>query len=247
MTTKRKRWSEMTTKELAAATKEFDNSDYNPPARKPTPPIPGWIKGFHHESYTNIYERCPNETRLYGTESLYGDWDGELLLLAQDFAPASLLDKRKDDPRPYHHTCWIKQPKMLGARTNKRLFCFAQQVDCRKLYGSVLANLLRNDSHGNLPIDSKIESFICRVLKFTVEHMPRLRAIACLGNVSQRYARKVYSAVDSNWRHRDIKLFEPFHPAARKSNELMRERWQPLYNFFGVDSSNGNQTRPSDQ
>ena len=36
MTTKRKRWSEMTTKELAAATRDFDDPNYNPPARKPT-------------------------------------------------------------------------------------------------------------------------------------------------------------------------------------------------------------------
>jgi len=37
MTTKRKRWSEMTTAELAAATREFDDPDYDPPALKPTP------------------------------------------------------------------------------------------------------------------------------------------------------------------------------------------------------------------
>jgi hypothetical protein len=36
VTTKRKRWSETRTKELAAATRDFDNPDYNPPARKPT-------------------------------------------------------------------------------------------------------------------------------------------------------------------------------------------------------------------
>ena len=36
MTTKRKRWSEMTTQELAAATREFDDPSYNPPARKAT-------------------------------------------------------------------------------------------------------------------------------------------------------------------------------------------------------------------
>jgi hypothetical protein len=33
---KRKRWSEMTTDELAAATKQFDDPSFDPPARKPT-------------------------------------------------------------------------------------------------------------------------------------------------------------------------------------------------------------------
>lgn len=32
----KKRWSEMTTEELAAATKEFDDPSFNPPAQKPT-------------------------------------------------------------------------------------------------------------------------------------------------------------------------------------------------------------------
>ena len=33
---KQKRWSAMTTEELAAATKEFDDPNYDPPVRKPT-------------------------------------------------------------------------------------------------------------------------------------------------------------------------------------------------------------------
>jgi hypothetical protein len=36
MNKKQKRWSEMTTEELAAATKEFDDPNYDPPARTPT-------------------------------------------------------------------------------------------------------------------------------------------------------------------------------------------------------------------
>ncbi|HEY2587945.1 MAG TPA: hypothetical protein VGI81_19535 [Tepidisphaeraceae bacterium] len=33
---KQKRWSELSTEELAAATREFDDPAYNPPARKPS-------------------------------------------------------------------------------------------------------------------------------------------------------------------------------------------------------------------
>jgi hypothetical protein len=36
MTSKRKKWSQMTTNELAAATREFDDPNYHPAARKPT-------------------------------------------------------------------------------------------------------------------------------------------------------------------------------------------------------------------
>jgi hypothetical protein len=55
--------------------------------------IPESIRSFKHRHYTNIYELYPNERRLYGTESLFGDWDGELLLLAKDFAPARLIEE----------------------------------------------------------------------------------------------------------------------------------------------------------
>ena len=37
MRAKRKRWSEMTADELAAATREFDNPEFDPPTRKPSP------------------------------------------------------------------------------------------------------------------------------------------------------------------------------------------------------------------
>jgi hypothetical protein len=36
MTTKRKRWSQMTEEELAKATKQFDDPSYDPPPRKPS-------------------------------------------------------------------------------------------------------------------------------------------------------------------------------------------------------------------
>jgi predicted DNA binding CopG/RHH family protein len=36
MSTKQKRWSELNVDELAAATKQFDDPNYNPPALKPT-------------------------------------------------------------------------------------------------------------------------------------------------------------------------------------------------------------------
>ena len=36
MIKKNKRWSTLTTEELAAATREFDDPNYNPPARKPS-------------------------------------------------------------------------------------------------------------------------------------------------------------------------------------------------------------------
>jgi hypothetical protein len=215
----------------------------------PTPKIPSWIKDFRQKSYTNIYDPdiCPHETRLYGTESLYGDWDGELLLLAQDFAPAFLIRERmrKGDLRPYHHSCWECKPRETGSRTNKRLFEFARKIKCEKLYGSAFANLLRNDDRcsAKLADSPEIQKFISDVLRFTVNHMPNLQAIACLGKEAWKCAANVYGKKE-NWKaqldaqqpvdvDQDIRLFALFHPAARESDEKMRGCWKPLLDSFG--------------
>jgi hypothetical protein len=150
-----------------------------------TPPIPDVIRGFSIAGYRNIYELCPRETRLFGAESLYGNWDGELLLLAKDFAPASLIEDRTraGDPRPFRHTDWTAE-KAVGARTNKRLDRMAAPVARgRKLYGSALGGLLRDDKRcsGALPNPVAVREYVRHVMDFTLANMPHLRVIACLG------------------------------------------------------------------
>ncbi len=80
-----------------------------------TPPLPDWIVTAQVSGYTNAHELLPEEARLYGTETLYGDWGGQVLLLAKDWGPSSILRERiqAGDARPWRH-----EPAML---TNARL------------------------------------------------------------------------------------------------------------------------------
>jgi hypothetical protein len=202
----------------------------------PTPAIPNWIRNFRDDcgKFTNIYEICPGETRLYGTESLYGDWDGQLLLLAQDFAPVALVKQRlrDGDYRPYHHTCWRQTRREIGAKTNKKLSIFLDQIKCGKLYGSALANLLKNEDYrsGGLQVNPNVKKFMEEVLNFTIDKMPNLRAIACLGSHAVHL---VENCRIKNWPTRkNIRAFSMFHPAARISDEKAIGRWKPLYEFF---------------
>ena len=55
MTTKPKRWSEMTTDELAAVTREFDDPNYNPPAQKPTKPQLAQLRRIQRKAAKNRF------------------------------------------------------------------------------------------------------------------------------------------------------------------------------------------------
>jgi len=161
-----------------------------------TPPIPDWIRDFRTPNYTNIYELCPDESRLYGTESLYGDWSAEVLLLAKDFAPRCLIDDRlaDGDQRPFRH-----EPKM---KTNRMLQCYAAPFGDRLLYGSALAGLLRNDGkvRGALPDRATVMPWAARVLDFTILSMPNLKSIACLGADAWDCTLRAIGISNQDWR-----------------------------------------------
>ena len=50
----------------------------------PTPALPDWIRDADVSGYVAAHQLCVGESRLFGTESLYGDWNGAVLLLAKD-------------------------------------------------------------------------------------------------------------------------------------------------------------------
>ena len=156
-----------------------------------TPTIPDWIRDFRcpNGRFRNIYEYAPDETRLYGTESLFGDWDGELLLLAQDFCCTDDVEQRLDEGRGlvYAHS-----PAMI---TNRSLEVYTDGFDCGILYGSALAGMLRvGDSNSGLPGWTHMSDHLCEVLRFTLDHMPNVSAIACLGSVAWDLCHRAFGA-----------------------------------------------------
>ena len=134
------------------------------------------------DGYTNIYELLPDEPAVYGTETLYGDWAGALLVLAQDFTTDANMRGRiaAGDPTPYHHTPTLD--------TNLRL---AQLISGSGytggvLYGSALAGLLKHQQNrgDKLTNQRAARQYGGRVLRFVIDNMPNLAAVACLGSVA---------------------------------------------------------------
>ncbi|HVS82108.1 MAG TPA: hypothetical protein VHE60_10280 [Pyrinomonadaceae bacterium] len=168
-----------------------------------TPELPTEIRGFidPRKTCTNVYEILPNETKLYGTESLvdengvpepswkYGYWkEAELLLLAQDPSNLRTIQERQDNghPDPFGAKDWRVDEngnaRRDGSETNRNLHWLAQQIDCRKLYGSAFVGLLKHGSHRSdpLPRGPAVEKYKNEVLAWVLDRTPNLRAIACL-------------------------------------------------------------------
>jgi hypothetical protein len=147
-----------------------------------TPPLPDWIKGAEVRGYVAAHRVVAGERRLYGTETLFGDWGGEVLLLAKDWGPARILRERMARGEA---SAWRHDPRM---RANRRLVklaaeCGVEPGEHGALYGSALANLLREDGRvsGALPNRAEALEYGVEVLRFVRAHMPALATVVCMG------------------------------------------------------------------
>ena len=156
-----------------------------------TPPIPSWIKELRVPGYRNIYEYELGQQNLYGTETLFGDWSGELLLLAKQFAPSTYVEDRiqANELTPYHH-----KPSLP---TNKHLRELVAGYGGGVLYASACF-FLRDDGEwsGSLPNKAQVLTASRPIFEFTLEHMPNLRTVACLGKDAWEFA----VGEDNGWR-----------------------------------------------
>ncbi|QQS07811.1 MAG: hypothetical protein IPK69_07255 [Phycisphaerales bacterium] len=166
-----------------------------------TPNIPEWIRTKEIKGYKNIFDHdmCPSESHLFGTEDLYGDWDGHVLLLAKDFGPSCLIHKRRAASQPlYVHSPSMKTNKMLK-RAIEPIRSSRFSCDCGFLYGSAAVCMLRDDEvvSGNLPNRSEVMRFGAKVLNdFVVPHMRNLQVIVCLGRDAWDCCAKAFGTND---------------------------------------------------
>lgn len=187
-----------------------------------TPDLPDFILNFHSVNvaglskessirWINIYDDeylGRNVKNLFATETLYGDWDGEVLVLAQDALPALALRNiinfhlNRGDEREvaWRHADKIKYGDRKGIKTNTTLVKLKDKYlnSTKVLYGSATAHMLYEellyDSNGNrisAPsyrqslkgfYDPKLQAHLIKVLKWVVSNMPNIKAILCLGN-----------------------------------------------------------------
>jgi hypothetical protein len=222
-----------------------------------TPSIPSWIREFQFEGYTNVFDIFPASPRLYGTETLFGDWGAETLLLAKDAAPTDAI-KRAGDWRHANR----RDPG--GWRTNERISDLAELIPGAKLYGSAAANMLYNDPRWSRSLKGfykgPLHDYLVRVLQWTVGSMPNVRVIACLGSESwyltamameQPEAATQWQSFRSRMQPlngfiagKPVIAMPLYHPAARVSLSLMHTSWHWLCEILRTPSNNSFKPKP---
>jgi hypothetical protein len=212
-----------------------------------TPPLPNWITGADVRGYVAAHRIVAGARRLYGTETLFGDWDGEVLLLAKDWGPARILRERvaRGETNAWRHE--------LAMRANRRLVKLAEECGLEAggrgaLYGSALANLLREDGRvsGALPNRAEALEYGVEVLRFVRARMPALATVVCMGREAWECAAAAFGG-RGEWRavremkcgpdaekptvraqSAEVRLVAAWHPSARVAWTELSRPWRGL-------------------
>ena len=197
-----------------------------------SPRIPKWIRDLSHPDYRNIFSYGLGNTHLWGTETFLGDWDGQFLLLAKDFYPASYIDShiRAGDKNPYRH-----DPKIPTNRNLRKILQHfgkhddtTPNTDCGFLFASVCF-LLRDDGlvRAPLPDARKVLGLSAPVIQFTIEKMPNLKHVILMGND----ARMAFRITDfgKDFSRRKIRVSDVSHPSARMPDVDRYAEWRRVF------------------
>jgi len=191
-------------------------------------PIPNWIKELRAaRNYKNVFEMGIDPPTIYGTEHLLGDWSGELLLAAQDFAPAheveALVARGIPAEKIYRHNDGDGRYQ-TGYRTNSRLLKFlgrnrsdllgSTASDSGILYANAcffLKHGTTSDPLKDFRTDHPAFDGSVKVLSYVIQKMTNLKAIVCLGGVSHKMMLATGLA-------RSIPLYDVPHPSRLRTH-----------------------------
>lgn len=212
-----------------------------------TPPIPSFIFSFkgidvplNENNKTARWINAFNDEYIgskvinfYPTETLFGDWNGEILILAQDALPASALKKlilthlQNGDPKEFawrHASREINGDKK-GYRTNDSLRNLVSKYTegYGVLYGSAAANMLYEDGCEKYSQvlrgfkDNQLQSYLIDVLSWVVKNMPKLKCIMCLGE-------KAWQIVNVTGQTRFVHDFKSMRESGQKVVTMISNR-----------------------
>jgi len=162
------------------------------------------------EGYRNINELYKQHTQLHACETLFGDWDAEVMILAQDPANFKKLKELSDKnpyKNPYHH-----DPKI---KTNQNLFNLMKSLNqfnldsyedpnnenCGLYYANAIWLLKEShDMSGAITDKSNIYKESKKIFEATLQNLPKLKLILTLGYQSFQFLNYYFeNQIDSDW------------------------------------------------
>jgi hypothetical protein len=157
----------------------------------PAPSVPPHFRTFAHGGYTNALSFLPCDcARFYPTETLFGNWDSPILLLAKDAAPTGVMrDLVESNGCDGWRHAQRERGDRAGWKTNERLVNLVRAHQLPDpLYGSATANMLYDDPEWSRSLpgfySGPLHEYLAEVLRWVIGKMPNLRAVACIGHES---------------------------------------------------------------
>jgi hypothetical protein len=235
---------------------QFKVSKQNSPEERPR--VPDWIREFSYPDWTSVFQLVPSNDHLYGTETLFGDWNARVLLLLKDGCPTNVIQERRDsgESRPWRHGERARGDK-IGVQTNERLCRFVPLIsEKRLLYGSTAANMLfdtRGASRRLAGFNSgPLHEFLREVLCWVLKSMPQVEWVACLGkeawfltciaignpNAASMFRQHIdsHKPVFGNVGKKKIAAF-PLHHPSRVGYETAGKEWRALAAVLSVPNA----------
>lgn len=170
--------------------------------------VPQWIRRLEPPcGFVNPFQIGIRGPHLFGTETLCGDWNGDLLLLAQDFAPADEVRcavQRFGERAAWRHNDGDGRYR-AGKDTNPAIcrllsaigrdieLTGSNALNCGVLYGNASFFLKEN---GRLKVGIAASQ---PVFEFVTRKMEHLKIIACLGEAPFNGVMKFLGS-DADWK-----------------------------------------------
>ncbi|WP_155847393.1 hypothetical protein [Asticcacaulis sp. AC402] len=203
-------------------------------------PIPQWIKDLRAPGYKNVFELGINPSVIYGTEHLCGDWSGELLVLAKDFAPSDIVEdvirRGYASDVAFRHNDGDGRYGRTGLNTNRNLMQFLfgnsgnlsgeNSSTCGVLYGNACFFLKSggvSDSLKDFSVGRPVFDGSMKVVDYVLSQMKNVKAVVCLGGDAKRmlWGNPMFASRDPLNLSRNvgssIPLYHVPHPGARAS------------------------------
>ena len=167
------------------------------------------FKHVQLEGYRNINELYEQDSQLHACETLFGDWNAEVMILAQDAANFSTLKKLKDtDHRnPFRHSPTNNTNKNLHDilsglnRFDMGEFCSPNNRNCGLYYANAIWLLKDSrDMSGAITNRQLVYKKNYEIFLATLSNLPNLKLILTLGELSFSFVRNFFNQqIDQSW------------------------------------------------